>query len=61
MELSARLLWSSQRYFVETLYVCSTEYPDQMLLDEKYEEKGQGEDLYGGGRIPGTGWVEGRE
>ena len=29
------------------------------MLDEKYEEKGQGEDLYGGGRRPGTEWVEG--
>ena len=37
----------------------STEYPAQMLLDKKYEEKGRGEDLYGGGRRPGTGWVEG--
>ena len=37
------------------LDLCSTEHPAQMLLDEKYEEKGQGEDLYGGGRRPGTG------
>ena len=32
-----------------------------MLLDEKYEEKGRSEDFYGGGRRPGTGWVEGRD
>ena len=43
------------------LYVCSTEYPDQMLLDEKYEEKCRGEYLYGGDIRPETGWVEGRE
>ena len=32
-----------------------------MLFDKKYEEKGRGEDLNGGGRRPGTGWVEGSE
>ena len=30
-----------------------------MLLDKNYEDKGQGEDLYGGFRIPGTGWALG--
>ena len=29
--------------------LCSTEYPDQMLLDKKDEEMGRGKDLYGGG------------
>ena len=43
------------------LDVCSTDYPDKMLLDEKYEEKVWGGDLYRGGRITGTGWVEGSE
>ena len=28
-------------------------------LKKKYEDKGQGDDLYGGFRISGTGWVEG--
>ena len=44
---------------MEKLDVCSTEYPAEMLLDKKYEEKGRGEDLYGGGRRQGAGWVEG--
>ena len=57
LEMSARIRWSSQRYFVEKLDVCSTEYPDQILLDKKYEEKVRGEYLYGGDIIPGTGWV----
>ena len=48
MELSAGLLRYYQQYFVEKLDVCYTEYPAQMLLDEKYEEKIWGEDLYGG-------------
>ena len=49
--MSSLLLWYSQRYFVAKLDVCSTEYPAQMLLDEKYEEKGRGEGLYGGGSV----------
>ena len=61
LELSSQLLWSSYRYFVAKSDVCSTEYPDQMLLDEKYEEKCRGEDLYRGDIRPETGWVEGRE
>ena len=32
-----------------------------MLLEKNYEEKGRGEDLYGGYIRPGTGWVEGSE
>ena len=59
LELSAQIIWSSRRYFVGKLDVCSTEYPAQLFLEVKYEEKGRGEDLYGGGRRPGTGWVEG--
>ena len=38
LELSARLLWSSKRYFVAKLYVFSIEYIAQILLEEKYEE-----------------------
>ena len=40
--------------------LCSTEYPDQMLLDKKYEEMGRGKDLYGGGQKT-RDWVGGRE
>ena len=53
--MSSLLLWYSQRYFVAKLDVCSTEYPAQKFHDKKYEEKGRGEDFYGGGRRPG-GW-----
>ena len=59
LEMSARLLWSSRRYFVEKLDVCYTEYPAQMLLEKKYEEKGRGEDLYGGQKT--RDWVGGRK
>ena len=38
LELSARLLWSSKRYFVAKLYVFSIEYIAQILLEEKNEE-----------------------
>ena len=48
LEMSARILWFYHQYFVANLDVCYTEYPAQMLLDEKYEEKIWGEDLYGG-------------